>query len=240
MKVQFTGNIEYILLKFIFSALYLYLPNFNSKTLPLKSNCKVDFFIQGILTFRRPDAPFISESTKYIEENINFFYYQCYYYYLMECILDLFWIHFEFIYVQKLSLDCFSLLTGNAGFYEIGIMSTPLSKKYSVVGWNHPGFAGSTVIKMKLCMISGIIIEIFLGVTFSSPRWECDRFRYAVCFELFRVSTRKYHTVWLEHWGLFNSLGCKELPRYKRNSIIIYNKYLSHYFYPIDIENKLR
>lgn len=71
--MQFTGNIEYILLKFIFSALYLYLPNFNSKTLPLKSNCKVDFFIQGILTFRRPDAPFISESTKYIEENINFF-----------------------------------------------------------------------------------------------------------------------------------------------------------------------
>lgn len=33
---------------------------------------------------------------------------------------------------------------GNAGFYEIGIMSTPLEAGYSVLGWNHPGFAGST------------------------------------------------------------------------------------------------
>lgn len=36
---------------------------------------------------------------------------------------------------------------GNAGFYEIGILSTPLSLKYSVIGWNHPGFGGSTVSK---------------------------------------------------------------------------------------------
>lgn len=33
---------------------------------------------------------------------------------------------------------------GNAGFYEIGIMGTPLELKYSVLGWNHPGFEGST------------------------------------------------------------------------------------------------
>ncbi|XP_063700519.1 phosphatidylserine lipase ABHD16A [Culicoides brevitarsis] len=33
---------------------------------------------------------------------------------------------------------------GNAGFYEFGIMSTPLALKYSVLGWNHPGFCGST------------------------------------------------------------------------------------------------
>ncbi|XP_058461405.1 phosphatidylserine lipase ABHD16A [Malaya genurostris] len=33
---------------------------------------------------------------------------------------------------------------GNAGFYEIGIMSTPMDLKYSVLGWNHPGFAGSS------------------------------------------------------------------------------------------------
>ncbi|XP_065360976.1 phosphatidylserine lipase ABHD16A [Calliphora vicina] len=33
---------------------------------------------------------------------------------------------------------------GNAGFYEIGIMGTPLALKYSVLGWNHPGFEGST------------------------------------------------------------------------------------------------
>lgn len=34
---------------------------------------------------------------------------------------------------------------GNAGFYEIGIMITPIEMKYSVLGWNHPGFGGSTV-----------------------------------------------------------------------------------------------
>ena len=33
---------------------------------------------------------------------------------------------------------------GNGGFYEIGIVSTPLDLGYSVLGWNHPGFAGST------------------------------------------------------------------------------------------------
>lgn len=33
---------------------------------------------------------------------------------------------------------------GNAGFYEIGILTTPLALKYSVIGWNHPGFGGST------------------------------------------------------------------------------------------------
>lgn len=32
---------------------------------------------------------------------------------------------------------------GNAGFYEIGIMSTPLELRYSVLGFNHPGFGGS-------------------------------------------------------------------------------------------------
>ncbi|XP_028968304.1 protein ABHD16A [Galendromus occidentalis] len=33
---------------------------------------------------------------------------------------------------------------GNAGFYEVGIMATPVDAQYSVLGWNHPGFAGST------------------------------------------------------------------------------------------------
>ena len=33
---------------------------------------------------------------------------------------------------------------GNAGFYEIGTMGTPIEAGYSVLGWNHPGFAGST------------------------------------------------------------------------------------------------
>ena len=33
---------------------------------------------------------------------------------------------------------------GNAGFYEIGVLGTPLEKGYSVLGWNHPGFGGSS------------------------------------------------------------------------------------------------
>lgn len=33
---------------------------------------------------------------------------------------------------------------GNAGFYETGIMDTPIQANYSVIGWNHPGFGGST------------------------------------------------------------------------------------------------
>jgi len=33
---------------------------------------------------------------------------------------------------------------GNAGYYEIGSMITPLDAGYSVLGWNHPGFGGST------------------------------------------------------------------------------------------------
>ncbi|XP_014474388.1 PREDICTED: abhydrolase domain-containing protein 16A [Dinoponera quadriceps] len=33
---------------------------------------------------------------------------------------------------------------GNCGFYETGVISTPLNKGYSVLGWNHPGFGDST------------------------------------------------------------------------------------------------
>nr|CAD7395902.1 unnamed protein product [Timema poppensis] len=33
---------------------------------------------------------------------------------------------------------------GNAGFYEIGVMVTPIEANYSVLGYNHPGFGGST------------------------------------------------------------------------------------------------
>lgn len=33
---------------------------------------------------------------------------------------------------------------GNAGFYEIGVLGTPLEMGFSVLGWNHPGFGGSS------------------------------------------------------------------------------------------------
>uniref|UniRef100_V9KRE8 Abhydrolase domain-containing protein 16A n=1 Tax=Callorhinchus milii TaxID=7868 RepID=V9KRE8_CALMI len=41
---------------------------------------------------------------------------------------------------RKLVICC----EGNAGFYEVGCVSTPLEAGYSVLGWNHPGFGGST------------------------------------------------------------------------------------------------
>ena len=41
---------------------------------------------------------------------------------------------------QTLVISC----DGNAGFYEIGVLATPLEAGYSVLGWNHPGFAGSS------------------------------------------------------------------------------------------------
>ncbi|RUS87080.1 hypothetical protein EGW08_005156 [Elysia chlorotica] len=33
---------------------------------------------------------------------------------------------------------------GNAGFYEMGCSGTPIELSYSVLGWNRPGFGGST------------------------------------------------------------------------------------------------
>jgi len=33
---------------------------------------------------------------------------------------------------------------GNAGFYEVGLIGTPMKMGYSVLGWNHPGFGEST------------------------------------------------------------------------------------------------
>ena len=41
---------------------------------------------------------------------------------------------------RKLVICC----EGNAGFYEVGIMCTPIDAGYSVLGWNTPGFGGST------------------------------------------------------------------------------------------------
>lgn len=41
---------------------------------------------------------------------------------------------------DKLVIGC----EGNGGFYELGTILTPLEVGYSVLGWNHPGFGGST------------------------------------------------------------------------------------------------
>ena len=42
---------------------------------------------------------------------------------------------------QKLIITC----EGNAGFYEMGCMMTPIEAGYSVFGWNRPGFGESSV-----------------------------------------------------------------------------------------------
>jgi hypothetical protein len=42
---------------------------------------------------------------------------------------------------QKLVITC----EGNAGFYEMGCMMTPVEAGYSVLGWNRPGFGESSV-----------------------------------------------------------------------------------------------
>ncbi len=41
---------------------------------------------------------------------------------------------------RRLVITC----EGNAGFYEMGMLNVPLDAGYSVIGWNHPGFWGST------------------------------------------------------------------------------------------------
>jgi len=54
---------------------------------------------------------------------------------------------------------------GNSGFYEVGCMVTPLEAGYSVLGWNHPGFWGSTVtcfhfsvvLLLMICLISMLL-----------------------------------------------------------------------------------
>lgn len=38
---------------------------------------------------------------------------------------------------------------GNAGFYEVGCMNTPIEAGYSVLGWNRPGFAESSVSSIR-------------------------------------------------------------------------------------------
>ena len=48
----------------------------------------------------------------------------------------------KMLHIYTLQVIC---CEGNAGFYEIGAMGTPIDLGYSVLGWNHPGFAGSTV-----------------------------------------------------------------------------------------------
>ncbi|XP_076342923.1 phosphatidylserine lipase ABHD16A [Tachypleus tridentatus] len=53
---------------------------------------------------------------------------------------------------------------GNAGFYEYGAMGTPLEAGYSVLGWNHPGFGGSTGVPFPSQETNAIDVVIQLAI----------------------------------------------------------------------------
>lgn len=64
---------------------------------------------------------------------------------------------------------------GNAGFYEIGIASTPIDLEYSVLGWNHPGFAGSSVSAFVLGETPSLFTNRHLSHQQGKPYPEQDR-----------------------------------------------------------------
>ncbi|XP_039269831.2 phosphatidylserine lipase ABHD16A-like [Styela clava] len=54
---------------------------------------------------------------------------------------------------------------GNAGFYEVGVMITPLEVGYSVLGWNHPGFGCSTGSPSPAAEINAIDVVMQYAIT---------------------------------------------------------------------------
>ena len=70
---------------------------------------------------------------------------------------------------------------GNAGFYEIGIMITAIEAGYSTLGWNHPGFAGSTVSMKFLQEVYLLIVTYIIGKTFPTTGTKCRRCHRTIC-----------------------------------------------------------
>jgi len=54
---------------------------------------------------------------------------------------------------------------GNAAFYEFGLMNTPLQGKYSVLGWNTPGFMGSSGIPSPLSIRNAMDVVYHYALT---------------------------------------------------------------------------
>ena len=61
--------------------------------------------------------------------------------------------HIDTVFVDRRSTDTGQTLVitceGNAGFYEVGCMLTPIENGYSVLGWNRPGFGESSVSELR-------------------------------------------------------------------------------------------
>ncbi|XP_065339310.1 phosphatidylserine lipase ABHD16A [Cloeon dipterum] len=53
---------------------------------------------------------------------------------------------------------------GNAGFYEIGIMATPLGSGYSVLGWNYPGFGWSSGYPYPDHVVNGVDVVMQFAI----------------------------------------------------------------------------
>ncbi|CAF0839075.1 unnamed protein product [Rotaria sordida] len=68
--------------------------------------------------------------------------------------------HIDTIFVDRRIIDNRQTLIitceGNAGFYEIGCMMTPIEAGYSVLGWNRPGFGESSGYPGTLSEINSI------------------------------------------------------------------------------------
>lgn len=80
---------------------------------------------------------------------------------------------------------------GNAGFYEIGIMVTPVDLQYSVLGFNHPGFGGRFVlihffvIFLLICMLcpfTATVNRILIRINMQSMPLCSSRFKSWVFF----------------------------------------------------------
>lgn len=54
---------------------------------------------------------------------------------------------------------------GNAAFYEFGILTSLLSSQYSLMGWNHPGFADSSGSPFPQNDINAMEVVINFAVT---------------------------------------------------------------------------
>ena len=68
---------------------------------------------------------------------------------------------------------------GNAGFYELGCMATPIERGYSVLGWNRPGFAESSV-SIEGFYLRSIIS--FLGLSWCHFGDQFNRCSHALCY----------------------------------------------------------
>ena len=80
---------------------------------------------------------------------------------------------------------------GNAGFYEIGFLGTPLDAGYSVLGWNHPGFGGSSGSPFPIQETNAMDAVVQVG---STKFWIFFKFRFYQFLITPRTRVKGTHT----------------------------------------------